>query len=187
MMTQKKINPLRIIQKYTPKNSKAYQILVIHSVLVTKKAIKIAKRVPYLKPDINFIKEAGMLHDIGILKTDAKKLGCTGCKPYIFHGVAGREILEQEGFPKHAKVCERHTGVGLSVKEIIAQKLPLPHRDLRPKSIEEKIIAYADKFYSKNPEKLEEEKSIKTIKEELEKYGIDKVKKFEEWVKLFGK
>ena len=36
----------------------------------------------------------------------------------------GAEILRAEGFPQHALVCERHTGAGLSLEDIIAQQLP---------------------------------------------------------------
>jgi len=156
-----------------------------HSELVTKKALKVANRIPELKADLKFIQEAGMLHDIGIKFTNAPILGCTGKYPYLAHGYLGRELLENIGLNRHALVCERHTGVGITLAEINEQELPLPKRDLVPVSIEEKIICFADKFYTKIPKNLEHEKSLTQIKQELSKYGQEKVRRFEEWCRLF--
>jgi len=177
--------PLKIIEKYYKPDTKAYNILVIHAALVTKKALEVAKRVPELKPDLQFIQEAAMLHDIGIFKTKAEDIDCHGDKPYLCHGYLGREILEKEGFPKHALVCERHTGVGISKKEIEKNDLPLPRRDLVPFSVEEEIICFSDLFYSKNPASLTTEKSLEKIREELSQFGEDKIEKFNDWREKF--
>ena len=181
------MHPLKIIERYYNPDSKAYKILVIHAALVTKKALEIAKRVPKLKPDLEFIQEAGMLHDIGIFRTKAENIDCHGDKPYLCHGYLGKEILEKEGLPKHALVCERHTGVGITKEEIEKNDLPLPARDLMPITVEEEIICFADKFYSKNPESLREEKSLDEIREELSKFGKDKVEKFNKMCDKFKK
>lgn len=180
---KEQIDPIKIIKKYYRKDPLAYKILITHVELVTKKALAVAKRVPELHPNMQFIKEAAMLHDIGINQTHAPDIGCTGKHPYIRHGVLGAELLRKEGLPKHANVCERHTGVGLTQEEV--KNLGLPKRDMNPRTIEEQIICFADKFYSKNPQKLRKEKTIDEIKQELKKYGNKKVKKFEAWVKLF--
>ncbi len=179
------MDPLKIIQKYYQIDSKSYQFLVEHSKAVAKKAIEIAKKVPQLNPDLKFIEEASMLHDIGIFLTYAPEIGCFGEKPYICHGYLGREILEKEGFPKHALVCERHVGVGISIKDIEEQKLPMPKRDMLPISIEEQIICFADKFFSKSEEFLTKEKSLDKIRTELLKFGNDKTRIFDEWIKKF--
>ena len=150
---------------------------------VAQKALKIAKKFPEV--DKNFIYEAAMLHDIGVIFTYIPKLNPDGKYPYIAHGYLGREILEKEGLPKHALVCERHMGVGITKEEIIKKNLPLPQRDMIPVTLEEKIIAFADKFYSKHPDGIIKEKSVEQIIKELKKYGEDKVKIFEEWLKLF--
>ena len=169
---------MKIIKKYY--KDKAYYYLVTHSKLVSKKAIKIAKR--FKEVNLRFIEEASMLHDIGIFETDAPLIYCYGKEPYIKHGYLGRILLEKEGFPKHALVCERHIGVGITKEDIKKQKLPLPLRDMVPLSMEEKIICYADKFYSKT--NLTEEKKVDEIARELKQFGKDKV--FLEWVKEFG-
>lgn len=178
---------IKIIEKYYEPDSKAYYFLLHHSKLVTKKALEIAERVRELNPDFKFIEEAAMLHDIGIFMTYAPKIGCYGFHPYISHGYLGREILEKEGLPKHALVCERHVGVGLTIKDIEGNKLPLPKRDMVPTSLEEKIICFADKFYSKTENSLTKEKNIPEIREIISKFGNDKLKQFDEWIEFFKK
>ncbi len=179
------MDPINLIQKYYAQDSLAYHILVTHSKNVTQKALYLAERVPHLNPDTQFIEEAAMLHDIGIFLTDAPNIDCFGKAPYIRHGILGRELLEKEGLPKHALVCERHTGAGISRADIKAQKLPLPDRDMFPVSLEEQIICFADKFFSKNPKKLNREKSIDKIKKNMQQYGEDKLVRIEQWVELF--
>jgi len=55
-----------------------------------------------------------------------------------------------------------------------------------PVSIEEQIICYADKFFSKNGTLAVKEKSVEDIIRNLEKYGEEKVAKFKSWVNFFG-
>ncbi len=180
------MDPLRIIQKYYDTGSPSYHYLVRHSEMVTRKAVEIAGRVEHLNPDVAFIREAAMLHDIGIFLTRAPSIGCNGDKPYLCHGYLGREIVEREGFPRHALVCERHIGVGITVDEIERMNLPIPRRDILPLSIEERIICFADKFFSKQEEFLLQEKPIERIKKGLSRLGDEKVKRFEEMVAFFG-
>ena len=180
------MNPLKIIQKYYDKNSKPYHILVKHSESVAKKALEIAKKAKNFNPDLKFIKEASMLHDIGMFLTNAPKIECSGKEPYICHGVLGRELLEKEGFPRHALVCERHVGVGMSIEDIKSEKLPLPKRNMLPVSIEEEIICFADKFFSKKEGQLSKEEKVSEIKKELLKYGKDKEERFDAWLKKFN-
>lgn len=179
------MDPVKLIQKYYSIDSTSYNFLINHSNAVTKKAIEIAKKVPHLNPDLKFIKEASMLHDIGIFLTNAPGLGCFGEKPYICHGYLGREVLEKEGFLKHALVCERHFGTGISIKDIDEQKLPFPRRDMLPISIDEQIIFFADKFFSKHKNFLSKEKSLDEIRTGLLKFGDDKLKIFNDMIKKF--
>lgn len=179
------IKPLDIIKKYYNTASRTYKILIQHGELVSNKALIAAGKVPHLNPDLDFIKDAAMLHDIGIFFTQTPELGCTGEHPYISHGYLGREILEREGFKTHALVCERHLGVGIRADEIRQHRLPLPERDMLPISIEEQIICYADKFFSKNGNLAVKEKSVEEIIRNLEKYGKEKVKRWITWVDLF--
>jgi uncharacterized protein len=179
------MNPLDIIRKYYDAESTAYYFLIHHSRLVTVKALEIAGKVKELNPDLSFIQEASMLHDIGIFLTSAPKIGCYGYREYICHGYLGRELVEKEGFPRHALVCERHVGVGVTAEEVRNSHLPLPERDMVPLSLEEKIICLADKFFSKSEHDLLHEKPLEKVRGMVADYGEDKLKLFDEWVKLF--
>lgn len=179
------MNPEKLLaEHFTPL---ALAIIVEHSGYVAKKALEIAAGYSGANSlDMAFIEEAALLHDIGVSKTDAPALHCHGTAPYICHGVLGREILENAGLPRHALVCERHIGVGLTVADIVSQGLPLPHRDMLPVSTEEKIIACADLFYSKKKGRLSAEKTLEQIRQELAKFGSLKVAIFDGWLKEFS-
>jgi len=179
------MRPLDIIDEYYPPDSKTREILVTHSEAVAKKAIQAAGKVPHLNPDYQFIEEAAMLHDIGIFYTNVPAIGCYGPYPYVSHGYIGRKLLEEKGLNKHALVCERHVGVGLTKDDIIKYNLPVPERSMTPLTIEEKIVCYADKFFSKKIESNGQEQPIETVFKMIEKYGDDQLSRFKEWVKLF--
>ncbi len=180
------MNPIEVIGNFYNAETKIYRIIVQHGKLVAKKSIGIANSIKHLNPDLTFIEQAAILHDIGIFMTDAPSIGCMGTHPYVLHGYLGRVILEKEGLPKHALVCERHVGVGISVEDIEKRKLPLPLRSMVPVSIEEQIICYADKFFSKNPNSNAREKSIDEVITGLSQYGRDQVARFKSWAALFG-
>lgn len=177
------MNITDIINKYYKKDSELYHILIDHSTDVMNKALSIAHKHPELNIDTDFVKEAAMLHDIGIFLTNAPSIKCFGDKAYICHGYLGSELLSKMGYPKHALVCERHTGTGLGLDDIISRNLPLPQREMKPLSIEEKVICFADCFYSKTH--LGKEKSIEEIQRSLSKHGEASVIQFNEWCKMF--
>ncbi len=179
------MNPLDIIAEFYKPGSTSFQVLVKHGQQVAKKAIDVAKRVPYLKPNLNLIHEAAMLHDVGIFETNAPELGCSGKHPYVCHGYLGRKILEKKGLSQHALVCERHVGIGITAEEIKLNNLPLPQRDMIPISIEEQIICFADKFFSKNAGRDRGEKSVENILNTLRRYGPERVTRFQKWMQLF--
>lgn len=172
-----------IILKYYPEANALRDILITHSTLVMRRALKICDAHPELHLDRQFIEEAAMLHDIGICRCDAPGIQCFGTEPYLRHGLIGGQMMREEGYPRHARVCERHTGAGLTKAEIIRQNLPLPHQDFLPETLEEQLICYADKFYSKtHPER---EKSYEKAKKSLERFGEDGLQRFIRWHDLF--
>ena len=177
------MDPIKIIEKYYPGESEAYRILVDHSRSVADKALAIARMHPEMDLDLTFIEEAAMLHDIGIFRCNAPSIDCHGEADYICHGFLGAELMRAEGYPQHALVCERHTGTGLSLEMIELMKWPIPHRDMLPVSLEEQLICFADKFFSKT--KLGKEKSIDKIRISLSRYGSDTAARFSAWCKLF--
>ncbi len=180
------IDTYSIIYRYYEQGSTLCNLLIKHSEQVAAMARQLAERlVAHHTPvDIDFVVEAAMLHDIGILGTDAPGIYCHGTEPYICHGVIGRSMLDEIGLFRHALVCERHTGTGLSMQEIKERNLPLPHRDLLPLSLEEKLVCYADKFYSKSH--VGPARPLEVTRRKLEKFGGDTIARFDEMFSLFG-
>lgn len=173
----------KIIDTYYAGHDELREILMVHSTKVAERAIKICDAHPELHLDRDFIYAAAMLHDIGIIRCDAPSIHCHGTEPYICHGTIGAQMLREENLEQAARVCERHTGTGLTLKQIVERNLPLPHKDLIPETLEEQIICYADKFYSKtHPER---EKTYDHACKSLTKFGEEGLIKFQQWHKLF--
>ena len=177
------MNPIELIDAYYPEDNERKHILLVHSRLVAEKALRIADGHPELNLDKDFLYEAGMLHDIGIFLTNAPGIFCFGDQPYICHGYLGADLMRREGYPRHALVCERHTGAGLSLDDIIAQNLPVPHRDMLPVSMEEQVICFADKFYSKTH--LEREKTVEKARKSISNFGNVGLERFDHWGEQF--
>ena len=177
------MDALAIINKYYPEDNELKHILLTHSRSVAEKALWIADRHPELNLDRQFLEEAALLHDIGVFLTDAPGIHCHGTHPYICHGYLGSELMRQEGYPRHALVCERHTGAGMSLRSILEQDLPVPHRDMVPVSLEEQVICFADKFFSKT--RLDSEKTIEKALKSLSKFGEEGIIRFNEWCERF--
>jgi len=180
------IDAIELISKYYEPGSLAFNLLTCHSRAVARKALEVAGGLTNPTPDRVFIEEAAMLHDIGIFLTNAPGIGCHGDKPYICHGYLGRELLEREGLPAHALVCERHVVVGISIADIDRHGLPIPRRDMLPLTLEERIICFADKFFSKKVDALAKEKPLEEVKKGIAKYGADKLEIFEDMLRAFG-
>jgi uncharacterized protein len=158
-----------IITRFYPVGSLTRSLLLRHGELVGRKALDTLDRAPWLDADREFIVQAAMLHDIGIGRTRSPQLGCAGALPYVCHGVEGRRILDQLGLSRHGLVCERHVGVGISADQAERRNLPLPARDMLPVSVEERLICYADKFFSKTDDGRHE-KRIAEITAGLARY-----------------
>ena len=172
-----------IIDKYYPADDELRRVLLHHSRQVADRCLQIVLRHQELPVDVQFLEEAAMLHDIGIFRCHAPSIHCHGTEPYIKHGVIGAELLRAEGFERHARVAERHTGTGLTRQEIVRQQLPLPPQDFIPETLEEQIVCYADKFYSKSrPERV---LTVAEAAQSLEKFGADGVRKFLDWATRF--
>lgn len=176
-----------IISKYCAGNAELQQILLTHSRQVADRALAILSKHPEWvesgEIDPVFVEEAAMLHDIGVVLCDAPRIYCFGKHAYIEHGYLGAEILRQEGLPKHAAVAERHTGTGIDIEQIIRETLPIPIQDYTPRTLEEQLICYADKFYSKT--KLGQDKPMSKIRLHLWKYGSETVARFDKMQNFF--
>lgn len=176
---------LQIIERFYADAPELHQVLMKHSSQVRAKALLIAEN-SALPLDPEVISNGAMLHDIGIICCHAPDIFCFGELPYIVHGIAGAGMLRKldPALEPYARICERHTGSGLTAAGIIASGLPLPHRDHLPETPEEKLICLADKFFSKSGKMAE--KPLGRIRASMEKFGEDSVFRFDELCRLFG-
>ena len=109
------------------------QSVVQHCIAVSDLAVRIAKRA---EADVRLVEAGALLHDIGRCRSHG-----------IDHAVIGVEIVEQMKLPTAVvKIIERHIGGGLTRAE--AKALGLPDKEYIPKTLEEKIVAHADKLIS---------------------------------------
>lgn len=177
------MNYQTLIDKYYPAGTLRRDIYMRHSRSVAREAMDIAHS-HHLPIEDSDIITAAMLHDIGIFLTNAPSIGCEGSEPYIRHGILGAKLLREEGWDeKFVRVAELHTGAGLTAQEIEAQNLPLPHRDFLPATMLEKLICYADKFYSKGGSM--ERKPLDKVVKGMKKFGSATAQRFSELHKLF--
>jgi uncharacterized protein len=174
-----------IINAHYRPGTDLYDLFMRHAQLVTEKSLEVAGNVPHLNPDMAFIQEAAMLHDIGIFMTHAPAIHCRGSHAYVCHGFLGRKLLDDMGFPRHGLVSERHTGAGITLDNITSNHLPLPHRNMVPVTLEEQIICVADKFYSKSPDRAGYEGTVEEIIDSLSKIEPGHGKRFADWVSKF--
>ena len=196
-----------IIDRYYPSDDDLRQLLMKHSRQVADRCLSISDHHPELPVDRQFLEEAAMLHDIGVRWCDAPAIFCHGTEPYIRHGVIGAALLRKEGWERHARVCERHTGTGITRQQILEQQLPLTLPPLptdgeqqpyegaspypagtitspyEPVTLEEQLVCYADKFYSKS--KPDRQFSVAEVAEGLERFGHDGVERFLGWATMF--
>ena len=175
---------LELLARFYDPRSRAFALLKTHGEQVAEKALATAGTVAHLRCDLDFIRTAALLHDIGIYLTRAPAVDCHGSEPYVRHGVLGRELLDRLGHPRHGLVCERHVGAGISAEEVRRFNLPLPARDMLPVSTEERIICYADKFFSKNGGGSPE-KSVDEVVAGLRPHGEDQVMRFLSLAEMF--
>ena len=173
-----------IIDKYYPLDNELKNIYMVHARKVTDFALEMARNHPELDMDLQFIEEAAMLHDLGIFLTDAPGIHCYGSAQYLCHGYLGAEILRSLGYEHHARVCERHTGTGLRKEQILANGWDIPAMDLMPETLEEQLICFADKFFSKT-KYLHTSRTFEQVVESMRKISEESVEKVKEWSIMF--
>lgn len=178
------MNVKEIIDRYYPCENELKNIYMVHAGAVADFALGLARKHPELELDEAFVYEAAMLHDIGIFLTDAPRIHCYGSEEYLCHGYLGAELLRSIGLERHARVCERHTGTGLTKEVIERNGWNLPVKDFVPETLEEQLICFADKFFSKT-KFLHEPRTFEQVVESMQKISEDSVKKVEKWAEMF--
>lgn len=163
---------LQIIDFFYADEADLRHLLLHHSLQVRDRALLVADCHPEFAVDRGLLERGALLHDIGIGLCDAPSIHCHGSRPYIEHGPLGARMLRELGdaeLEPVARICERHTGTGLPGFE--------------PETLEEQIVCYADKFYSKShPERT---RTPEQTAESLRRFGEHCAARFWEWHALF--
>lgn len=128
-----------------PTREEAYTILkragcseavVRHAEAVARLALQIAGKLRErgFEVDLRIVEVGALLHDLGRSKLHT-----------VNHGSVGGDIARSLGLPESlARIVERHVGAGIPLEEAVA--VGLPARSYVPETLEEKIVAYADKL-----------------------------------------
>jgi uncharacterized protein len=132
-----------------------------HCVKVAEKALEIAQRTK-ANVDMELIGRGALFHDLGKAKTHEIK-----------HGNIGAELGGEQGLSKEiTDIMEKHVRGGLTEEE--AKELGLPVKDYSLKTLEEKIVIYADRLVDIITEEVvalqSEKEAEKRFEEILRKY-----------------
>lgn len=170
-----------------PTRQKALQLLkksgcsdqvIQHCKVVTTLATEIAEkcRKKGLNVDVELVQIGALLHDIGRAKTHS-----------VHHAIVGAKIAESAGLPNSiVRIIERHVGGGIDREE--AKKLGWPPKSYIPKTLEEKIVSYADKQIEET-RRVAVERTIEKFSKELGEnhLSIKRLRKLhEEFLRLIG-
>ena len=132
---------------------------------------------PGLDIDTDLVRAGALLHDIGVYRLESTA--------YVRHGVLGHALLSSLGFPVEiCRFASCHTGVGITRDDVVRQALPIPVDDYLPRTPEEELVLYADKFHSKRqpPVFLTGD----TYAAEVARFGAGKVARFAELRARYG-
>ena len=158
-----------------PTREQALQILresgcsrnvIKHCEAVTELAVEIAKKCieKGLSVNLEIVEIGALLHDIGRAKTHS-----------VHHAVAGARIAEALGLPAPiTAIIKRHVGGGITAEE--ARKLGWPKDVYMPQTLEEKIVAYADKLVE-GSKRVPIEKTIEKFSKELPPPAVARIKR----------
>lgn len=172
-------------QKYA-KTDADLTLIYTHCQIIEAIAMQLLDKNPIKDIDRNLVRVGCLLHDIGAYDVLEDGEFVQGVR----HGIIGENILKSEGFSETIwRFASHHTGVGLTKKDVLDQKLPIPVADYTARTIEEQLVMYADKFHSKSnpPSEAPYFCSFDWFHNSVQKFGADKAAKFDTLAKLFGK
>lgn len=110
--------------------------VIEHCVNVTKIALRIGSQLIFRghEVDMRLVEAGALLHDIGRSRTHE-----------VDHAVVGAEIAREMGMPDElVNIIEVHIGAGIPADEAV--ELGLSEKHYFAETLEEKIVAYADKL-----------------------------------------
>ena len=128
---------------------------------------------------MELIRTGSLLHDLGRFRCKP------GTKDSYKHGVEGARMIREElSDERLARICERHSGGGISKEDIEQQGLDLPKKDLLPETREEKIICYADKLVPGN-KIIDIQKTITRFRNEIGERAANRIKALHEEIQNY--
>jgi uncharacterized protein len=173
------------VSETLPSREQALQILrekqcskkvIDHCMAVTELALETASilKEKGFEIDIELVAIGALLHDIGRSKTHT-----------VHHAVVGAEIAKSAGLPDSVvSIIKRHVGGGIVDSE--AEKLGWPKDVYVPTSLEEKIVAYADKLIEK-AKRAPINRTIEKLSEETKYKAAERVRRlYDEITGLIG-
>lgn len=124
-----------------------------------------------LNVDEKLVRVGALLHDIGRSKTHS-----------VHHAIIGAEIARSLNLPEALiSIIERHVGGGITAEE--AERLGWPVKSYVPETLEEKIVAYADKLIE-GSERVTIEQTIRKFSKKLPPTAINGMKRLHEEMTL---
>ena len=112
------------------------KMVIDHCLSVTKVAMRLADmfRRRGFDVDLKLVEVGALMHDLGRSRTHR-----------VEHGAIGGQLARKIELPEPlARIIERHVGGGITAEE--AERIGLPKGSYVPETLEEKIVAYADKL-----------------------------------------
>lgn len=150
--------------------------VIRHAEAVSKLAREIAEacKAKGQPVDVTLVEIGSLLHDIGRSKTHS-----------VHHAVVGAEIATSLGLPKQViSIIKSHVGGGITAQE--AMKLGWPKDVYVPRTLEEKIVSYADKMVE-GSHRVPIEKTIERFTHELPQASVERIWRLhEEMLALIG-
>ena len=170
-------------RKYAP-SDEIFNLVFVHCQIVWDVAGQLIAKGEF-KVDDELVRIGCYLHDIGVYPLFGKDSRLRPGVNYVTHGTEGEMILKKEGFPEAIwRFASHHTGVGITAEDVVKQELPMPVTDYLAESNEELLVMYADKFHSKTTPPCFN--SFEWYKNDVVRFGDDKVVKLEEMAQKFG-
>ncbi len=140
--------------------------VIRHCLAVADLAVETAGKLEEkgLKINVELVEAGALLHDLGRSKTHT-----------VDHAIVGAQIAKSTGLPDEVvRIIKRHVGAGITEKE--AQLLGWPKDNYIPKTLEEKVVSYADKQIH-HAKKVPIETEISRLQKENKSEAAERVRR----------